>query len=102
IQEARDNFNTTTFQAINQILTTANIPRLPTAAQPAAKAKAQTDVSNAILCSLKNQVFDQTRADGTGPFKIDKATRDHLVGTVLPSLIAARKQVGKAKDVFDQ
>ena len=103
MQEVRDNFNTTSVAAINEVLTGANLSAIADAtAKKTASDKAKADVAKVILCTLKSQVFDQTRADGTGPFKIDQATRDHLVGMVLPSLIAARKEVGKAKDLFAQ
>lgn len=101
-QDARHNFNVTAVTSINKVLTSANLASLSGPALTAATAQAKVDVSKTILCELKAQVFDQTRADGVGPFNIDKATRDRLVGTVLPSLIAARKQVGKAKEMFEQ
>ncbi|HBB86861.1 MAG TPA: hypothetical protein DC047_04535 [Blastocatellia bacterium] len=101
-QEARHTFNVTAVTSINQVLTDAKLSTFTGPAKTEAIAKAKVDVSNTILCLLKSQVFDETRAGGTGPFTIDKATRDRLVGTVLPSLIAARKQVGAAKDMYDQ
>ena len=59
-------------------------------------------VAAIILCALKTKVFDEVKTDGTGKIKIDKATADHLVGSVLPGLIKARGQVGEAKRMFDQ
>lgn len=104
LQEFRNTFNTSTFTTIQAILKNANLDTNAARAKatPEVLAKARADVSKAILCELKTKVFDEVKPDGTGTFKIDQVTRDHIVGTVLPSLIAARKQVGAAKEMYDQ
>jgi len=104
LQEFRNTFNTSTFNTVQAILASANLDTRAgiAAATPEALAKARSDVSKAILCELKKTVFDEVKPDGTGTFKIDQVTRDRIVGTVLPSLIAARKQVGAAKDMYEQ
>jgi hypothetical protein len=102
LQEFRNTFNTSSFNTIQAILAAAKLETLTGADKTEAMAKARNDVAKAILCALKQQVFDDVKPDGPGTFKIDKVTRDRIVGTVLPSLIAARKQVGVAKDMYEQ
>jgi hypothetical protein len=102
LQKFRDTFNTNAVASIKSDVAAANDSALTVAQRAAARATAKPKVAGTILCSLKTQVFDEVKPDGTGIFKIDKAKKDRIVGVVLPSLIAARKQVGKAKDMFDQ
>lgn len=83
---------------IQTYLSANDVTVMSDTAKKAAKAK----VAGMILCALKAKVFDEVKSDGSGKIKIDKAAADHIVGTVLPSLIAARKQVGEAKDMFQQ
>lgn len=68
------------------------------AAVTAAKAK----VSSITLCALKTKVFDEVKSDGSGKIKVDKATADHIAGSVLPSLIAARNRLDNAKELYQQ
>jgi hypothetical protein len=105
LQDYRTAFVTNTQGNVKAVLDElhAKLPSLTTAAQKdQASKQAKSDVAGVILCGLKTGVFDEVRTDGSGKIKIDKATADHIVGVVLPSLLAARKQIGSAKEMFDQ
>ena len=80
----------------------ASLGSLSDAKKLEAKNATKAKVAAIILCALKTKVFDEVKTDGTGKIKIDKATADHLVGSVLPGLIKARGEVGEAKRMFDQ
>lgn len=104
LQDYRDALNTSSAADIQTVLnsTNATLVTLTADQKVAAKNVAKAKVAGIILCGLKTKVFDEVKSDGTGKVKIDKATADHIVGSVLPSLIAARKRIGAAKEMFEQ
>ncbi len=102
-REFDDEWNTLIKPAIqNYLKTRANLGALSADQQIEAKKTAKAKIASIILCALKTRVFDEVKADGSGRIKVDKLTADHIVATVLPSLIAARKRVGEARELYDQ
>ena len=98
IQEYRNTVINTASTSITNYLTPERVSSLASDAKKKAEAKAE--VKRIILCALKTQVFDEVKSDGTGKIKIDQATRDRIVGTFLPALIAARKRTEGAELMF--
>lgn len=100
LQEYRNEINTAVAADIQTVLTPLGTMTAPETAAAIEPAKAK--VSSIILCALKTRVFDEVKSDGSGKIKVDKATADHLVGSVLPSLIARRGKLDEAKELYQQ
>ncbi len=104
LQEYRNTISIAVATDVQNVLTAtrANLGALSADQQIEAKKTAKAKIASIILCALKTRVFDEVKADGSGRIKVDKLTADHIVATVLPSLIAARKRVGEARELYDQ
>ncbi len=104
LQEYRDSINTAVANDIQQVLTnvTASVATMNETQKAAAFKDAKAKVSSIVLCALKTKVFDEVKSDGSGKIKIDKVTADHIAGSVLPRLIAARGRLDEAKELYQQ
>lgn len=104
IQEYRSSINTTVAADIQQVVTDTNtaVANMNATQKAAAITAAKAKVSSIVLCALKTKVFDEVKSDGSGKIKVDKATADHIAGSVLPALIAARDRLDDAKELYQQ
>lgn len=104
IQEYRSSINTTVAADIQQVLTDTNtaVANMNATQKAAAITAAKAKVSSIVLCALKTKVFNEVKSDGSGKIKVDKATADHIAGSVLPALIAARDRLDDAKELYQQ
>jgi hypothetical protein len=104
LQEYRNSINTTVAADIQKVLTDTNasMASMNDTQKAAAIAAAKAKVSSIVLCALKTKVFDEVKSDGSGKIKVDKTTADHIAGSVLPRLIAARARLDEAKELYQQ
>lgn len=104
LQDYRNSINTAVFADIQQVLTdtSASVAAMNATQKAAAIKAAKVKVSSIVLCALKTKVFDEVKSDGSGKIKVDKVTADHLAGSVLPRLIAARGRLDEAKELYQQ
>lgn len=104
LQEYRNSINTAVAADIQKVLTDTNasVASMNATQKAAAIAAAKAKVSSIVLCALKTKVFAEVKSDGSGKIKVDKATADHIAGSVLPALIAARDRLDEAKELYQQ
>ncbi len=65
-------------------------------------AQKQTAIKNKILCALDSKVFQQTRADNSGPIKIDAATRSSLLNEFIPAMFEAQAERVRASELVQK